>query len=214
VVCSRVREPQEALSAATIALEISSRNARVAALQDRWTGCAPASSCSPTSGARTWPNCPGAPAGCRCATPGARLRSAGDPHRPRRGLVAELRGHERQAAEELGQWKTGVGERNSPDEPPGPFWLGIEFACFRDDFGQASGKVIDSNGSEPPPTSSTQLGRTDLPVCPCEHREPFYGPNPASRPVLRSWVGTRSFSFASRLRLAHTGACSLASAPP
>jgi len=30
VVCSRVRELQEALSAATIALEISSRNARVA----------------------------------------------------------------------------------------------------------------------------------------------------------------------------------------
>jgi hypothetical protein len=36
VVCSRVREPQEALSAATIALEISSRNARVAAFQKRW----------------------------------------------------------------------------------------------------------------------------------------------------------------------------------
>jgi hypothetical protein len=31
VVCSRVRGPQEALSAGTIALEISSRNARVAA---------------------------------------------------------------------------------------------------------------------------------------------------------------------------------------
>jgi hypothetical protein len=35
VVCSRVREPQEALSAATIELEISSRNARVTALQQR-----------------------------------------------------------------------------------------------------------------------------------------------------------------------------------
>jgi hypothetical protein len=35
VVCSRVRELQE-LSAATIALEISGRNARVAALQKRW----------------------------------------------------------------------------------------------------------------------------------------------------------------------------------
>jgi hypothetical protein len=32
----RLREPQEALSAATIALEISSRNARVAALQKHW----------------------------------------------------------------------------------------------------------------------------------------------------------------------------------
>jgi hypothetical protein len=36
VVCSRVRELQEALFAATIALEISSRNARVAAFQKRW----------------------------------------------------------------------------------------------------------------------------------------------------------------------------------
>jgi hypothetical protein len=36
VVCSRVRELQEALSAGIIALEISSRNSRVAALQNRW----------------------------------------------------------------------------------------------------------------------------------------------------------------------------------
>jgi hypothetical protein len=35
VVCTRIRELQEALSAATIALEISSRNSRVAALQKR-----------------------------------------------------------------------------------------------------------------------------------------------------------------------------------
>jgi hypothetical protein len=33
---SRVRELQETLSASTIALEISSRNARVQALQKRW----------------------------------------------------------------------------------------------------------------------------------------------------------------------------------
>ena len=36
MVCSRVRELQDGLSAAMIALEISSRNARVAALQKRW----------------------------------------------------------------------------------------------------------------------------------------------------------------------------------
>jgi hypothetical protein len=35
VVCSLVHEPQEALSAGTIAIEISSRNARVQALQNR-----------------------------------------------------------------------------------------------------------------------------------------------------------------------------------
>jgi hypothetical protein len=36
VVCSRVRGLQKALSAGTIALEISSRNARVTALPKRW----------------------------------------------------------------------------------------------------------------------------------------------------------------------------------
>jgi hypothetical protein len=36
IVCARIRELQETLSAGTIALEISSRNARVAALQKRW----------------------------------------------------------------------------------------------------------------------------------------------------------------------------------
>ena len=36
MVCSGVRELQETLSAAIIALEISSRNARVTALQKRW----------------------------------------------------------------------------------------------------------------------------------------------------------------------------------
>src|ERR1019366_5553641 len=46
-------------------------------------------------------------------------RSAGDPDRPRRGLaVAELRGHERPAAEELGQWKTGVKEPKLLDTSP------------------------------------------------------------------------------------------------
>jgi len=40
VVCTRVRELQEALSAATIALEISSRNSRVAALKSVGTASA------------------------------------------------------------------------------------------------------------------------------------------------------------------------------
>jgi hypothetical protein len=35
VVCSRAREPHEALSAVGIALDISTRNSRVAALQKR-----------------------------------------------------------------------------------------------------------------------------------------------------------------------------------
>jgi len=37
VLCFRIRELQETLAAGTIALEISSRNARVQAPQDRWS---------------------------------------------------------------------------------------------------------------------------------------------------------------------------------
>jgi hypothetical protein len=58
------------------------------------------------------PICPGAPAGCSPELQGEGSRRPGDRHRPRRGLaVAELRVHVRQAAEELGQWKTASEER-------------------------------------------------------------------------------------------------------
>jgi len=61
--------------------------------------------------------CPGAPAGCWCAA--NQVKEAGwlvthiDPGVV--SLVAELRGHERQAAEELEQWKTGAEEHKSPN---------------------------------------------------------------------------------------------------
>ena len=40
-------------------------------------------------------------------------------------LVAELRGHERQAAEELGQWKTRVEERKVIDASPASITLAM-----------------------------------------------------------------------------------------
>jgi predicted naringenin-chalcone synthase len=40
-------------------------------------------------------------------------------------LVAELRGHERQAAQELGQWKTHHGERKVIDASPAAVTLGM-----------------------------------------------------------------------------------------
>jgi hypothetical protein len=40
-------------------------------------------------------------------------------------LVAELRGHERQAAEELGQWKTGVEEPKPLDASPAAITLAM-----------------------------------------------------------------------------------------
>ena len=41
-------------------------------------------------------------------------------------LVADMRGHERQAAEELGQWKTGVEERKVIDATPAAITLELE----------------------------------------------------------------------------------------
>jgi hypothetical protein len=40
-------------------------------------------------------------------------------------LVSELRVHEQQAAEELGQWKTGVEERKRPDASPAAITLAM-----------------------------------------------------------------------------------------
>ena len=69
---SRVRELQETLSASTIALEISSRNARVQALQERWDRLRAGLDLVLDQRARTWPMCPAAPAGCWSATARAR----------------------------------------------------------------------------------------------------------------------------------------------
>jgi hypothetical protein len=93
-------------------LEISRRNSRIAALQERWDRL--------RAGRDLILDQRGAEmvdfARRRHRIAGARLqgqesRQAGGPHRRREVLlVAELRGHERQAAEELEPWKTRVKE--------------------------------------------------------------------------------------------------------
>jgi hypothetical protein len=99
---------RDALSSATIALEISSRNERVATLQNRGIGCAPALTWSSTSGVPTWPICPGGASGLLCrdykGKEADRLVVRIDPGVVL--LVAELRGHGRQGAGELEQSKT------------------------------------------------------------------------------------------------------------
>jgi hypothetical protein len=64
---TRVRGLQEALSAATVALEISGRNARVAALQERWDRLRAGLDLILQHRGRTWPICPATPEGCWCA---------------------------------------------------------------------------------------------------------------------------------------------------
>src|SRR5450432_4783248 len=98
---SRVRELQETFGAGTIALEISSRNARVQALQDRWDRLRQVIDERAAS-----PDFAGVPGG----TTGLLMKDykgkdADTPvYKVDAGLLAELRNHEKQAAEELGQW--------------------------------------------------------------------------------------------------------------
>jgi hypothetical protein len=74
VVCSRVRELQEALSAATIALEISSGNARVATIQKRWDRLRARLDLILDQRGADMAHLPAAPAGCWCATTRGRKR--------------------------------------------------------------------------------------------------------------------------------------------
>jgi hypothetical protein len=95
VVCSRVRELQEALSATTIALEISSRNARVAALQKRWDRLRAGRGLILDQWAAEMADLPGAASGMLVRDYKGKEPTGWRPHRPGVvSLVAELRGHE------------------------------------------------------------------------------------------------------------------------
>jgi hypothetical protein len=108
VVCSRLHGPQETLSAATITLEISSRNARVQALQKRWDRLRAVLDLILNQRGADMADLPGGASGIlRRDYKGKeadRLVARIAPGVV--SLVADLRGRERQAAEELGQWKT------------------------------------------------------------------------------------------------------------
>jgi hypothetical protein len=123
--CSRVREPQEALSAGPIAPQISSSSARVAALQKRWDRLGAGLDLILTNGARTWPNVLGGASGTQArdykGKEGRWLVTRIDSGVVSR--VAELRGHERQAAERLKRRKTRHEERRvalANEREPGP----------------------------------------------------------------------------------------------
>jgi hypothetical protein len=116
VVCSRIRDLRETISAGTIALEISSRNARVAGAP-KVLGTAAYRPGSDPRPAGDMADLPGGASGLLCrdykGRRADRLATRIDP-----GVVlllADPRGHERQAAEESGQWKTRVEERKPLD---------------------------------------------------------------------------------------------------
>ena len=101
-VCSRILELQTELSAGVIALEIGSRNARVQALQDRWDRMRLV--ITERGNSEEFASVPGGTTGLLCKTYVG--KEADQPvYKVDTGTLAELRAHERQAAEELGQWK-------------------------------------------------------------------------------------------------------------
>ena len=106
VICSRVSELQETLSAGTIALEISSRNARVQALQDRWSTLRAAIAQLMTERAADMAEVPGGGSGLlvRQYQGGALAKPVYKVDTGLVALIGQLLAHEKQAAEELGQW--------------------------------------------------------------------------------------------------------------
>jgi len=108
VVCSRVRGLREALSSATIALEISSRNRRVAALQERWDRLRAGLELILAQRGADMADLPVGASRLLCrdykGREADRLVTRIDPGII--SLVAELGAHDRQAAEEMEQSET------------------------------------------------------------------------------------------------------------
>jgi hypothetical protein len=108
-----------------IALEISSRNARVAALQKRWGRLRAGLDLILQQRGADMADLPGGASGILGrdykGKKADRLVTRSDPGVV--SLVAELRGHERQAAEELERWKTHIEVRKVIDASPAAITL-------------------------------------------------------------------------------------------
>jgi Terminase small subunit len=105
---SRVAQIQAELSVGTIALEISNRNARVRALQDRWDRMRQV--IDQRAASPDFAKVPGGTTELLCRD----LRCKDMPvYKVDSGCLAELRAHEQQAAQELSQWQT----RSAVEEP-------------------------------------------------------------------------------------------------
>jgi hypothetical protein len=147
VVCSPVRGLQEAVPAATIALEISSRNARVAALQKRWGRLRAELDLILDHGADMARSAYGASGllVCDWGEGADRLVTRIDPGVV--SLVAGLGGPERQAAAEVDQWKTHHEERRVINASPTSIWpccwLTRSWTCWRRALGMEKSRGAD-----------------------------------------------------------------------
>ena len=126
-VCSRVRELQEAISSQVIALEISSRNARLRALQKRWDRLRAALDLILDQRGADMADVPGGASGLLVRDYKGKAANQAV-YRIDLGIVAlasALLAHEKQAAEELGQWKTHHPEHKVFDVTPEAYDLAL-----------------------------------------------------------------------------------------
>ena len=102
-ISTRVQELQSTIAAGAIAQQISDRNARVQALEDRRNGLGAALDCLLRERAKDMAEVPGGQSGLLCRE----FKNGKESYRIDPGVMAvmaELRALERQAAQELGQW--------------------------------------------------------------------------------------------------------------
>jgi hypothetical protein len=146
---ARIRQIQETLCAGTIALEISSRNARVTALQKRWDSLRAGLDLIMQQRGADMADVPGGASGLMMrdfkGKEADRLVTRIDPGVI--ALVAELRSHERQAAEELEQWKAHVEERKVIDASPAEITLAM--VCSREHLLEMKRKALELQQQEP-----------------------------------------------------------------
>jgi hypothetical protein len=126
-VCSRVRELQESLAERIVEVEISNRNVRVAALQRRWDRLNKAFDELLDQRGADMADIPGGATDLLCkdykGKDADQLVTKIDPGVM--ALSAELRALERQAAEELAQWKVVIEARKVVDATPAAVMLGM-----------------------------------------------------------------------------------------
>jgi hypothetical protein len=129
-VCSRIRELRETLSAGTIALEISRRNARVQALQDRWDRLRAGVDWVLKQRGADMADLPGGASGLLCrdykGKEADRVVTRVDSGLV--SLLSKLRAHEQQAVQELSQWRlsrinTAARQHRRFDSIPGQHFL-------------------------------------------------------------------------------------------
>jgi Terminase small subunit len=139
---SRVRELQEANSAEVITHEISTRTGRVKALQERWDRLRDGLDRLLNERGADMAGLPGGASGLLLrkykGKKADRLVTRIDPAII--SLIAELLRHERQAAQELGQWKTGVAAPQPPDASPATFTLAS--ICTREELEEMERRAL------------------------------------------------------------------------